>query len=287
MANSPNATPMTVSAGTTPKIGPAVIPINLPLNQASSYALDLRGIQQLGFVDQLQSIYVDNSGNAQPLQIIVSSTNQSLIVPGYAQAFLPIFVSNNLVLTFVSTGGVVVPVYPLNFPIAAAVWSVGGGGQVINGKLQVQDAALEAAITNGYLQSQSSKTGSGGTQYPDWIGNNIATGVITATTGALITGNPGYYLTSIDLGLSNDAALAAGELNIAITDSTYGTIWQQTVELPATGGTSLGLQKFSSNAGFVWNNKATNTTCSIKLSASLTAGKLTYNLNYGITPVVG
>lgn len=289
MANSQNVQPMQVSAGSIPKQGPAVLPFNLQFNTYTSYSLDLRGLQQLGFVENLQAIYVDNSGNLSPLVILVSTTNQQLIVPPQSQAFLPLFVSNNLVVSFSSVGGVVVPIFPINFPVAPAVWSVNGTGAVVAGAMTVSDTKLDAAIANNLVQTQDSKTGSGGTIYPDWIGNLSKVLTLSATgANTIVTGNPGYYVTALQLIIPANAVQAsAGELTVIFSDSVYGAVWEFDAFVPALAGTLEGTIVLSTPPGFVWNNKNPNSILSVALSAALTTSHAIINVSYGLTTITG
>jgi hypothetical protein len=178
----------------------------------------------------------------------------------------------------------------LNFPVTTQLWnSIGGANTYDSGKLIVTDQTLDAAIISGQMQTLPFSVGDAGTSYPNWVGNQSANGeIVTTTAAAIITGNPGYFLRSINMMLSAGASLAAaGDLTIKLTDSTSGTIQEFAVYVPAAAATPaqpVSIQ-FVSAPGFIWNNKAANSSLKITLSAALTAGKLYYNIGYGHTAI--
>ena len=89
--------------------------------------LDLSAQTQNGTIDQIQSVYVDNSLNGSPITILCLETGHSLIVPAVSQAFLPVFCqfpATHVTFLFSSGGAVNVPLFFLNQPMPACVWQV-------------------------------------------------------------------------------------------------------------------------------------------------------------------
>lgn len=71
----------------------------------------------------LQAIFIDNSANASSLTVVASVTGQSLVIPPLSQAYMPVVIGDQPVITGTSSGGVKVPLQLLNFPISTLVWS--------------------------------------------------------------------------------------------------------------------------------------------------------------------
>jgi hypothetical protein len=112
-----------------PEGGPKMIPLPLDFTARSDYELDLSNLMMRGFIDMIQTVYVDNLDGGVAVQIDVDTGRQRLDVAAGAQAYLPILVPNPAKLTFTSTGGAAtVTVYLLNFPIAPEMWWPGSTG---------------------------------------------------------------------------------------------------------------------------------------------------------------
>ena len=105
-----------------PDGGPRCLPLSIDFAATPEWILDYGNMQQRNFLNMVQSVWVDNSANAAILSITVPGTNQVLQVPPNAQGYFPLLVPNPLKLVFDSTGGVLVQVILLNFPVAGFVW---------------------------------------------------------------------------------------------------------------------------------------------------------------------
>lgn len=89
----------------------------------STVELDLTNAQTSGVIDQIQSIYIDNSGNLQPVTVGCSLTNQTVTCPPQSQGFFPLLIAMPPKITFTSTGAVIVPVWLINVPMPVGAWS--------------------------------------------------------------------------------------------------------------------------------------------------------------------
>ena len=102
-----------------PESGPKCLPIRLDFSTNPSYTLDYSNQMNLGFLDMVQTLWVDNFGNAQILKITVLSSQQVLQIPAGAQGYFPVMCPNPVRLQFESTGATVQQVTLLNFPVFA------------------------------------------------------------------------------------------------------------------------------------------------------------------------
>jgi hypothetical protein len=105
-----------------PEGGPRCLPITLDFTAAVEIVLDYTNMQQRGFFNMVQSVWIDNSTNAAVLTISSPGSGQELKIPPLKQGYLCILVPNPIVMRFASTGGTVVQVTLLNFPVSQILW---------------------------------------------------------------------------------------------------------------------------------------------------------------------
>lgn len=76
-------------------------------------------------IEFIQSVFIDNSLNAAALVLSNTMSNQSVICPPLAQAYLTVLAPNpaKFVVTSTTTN-LVIPIHFLNFPVAMLVWKV-------------------------------------------------------------------------------------------------------------------------------------------------------------------
>lgn len=100
------------------------VPYTVPFltNSVTSYTLDLTNAQALGVIDQLQTAYIDNADNTEPLTITLN-TGMRIVCPAFTQGWFPLFSSNPPILIFSSSGNIDVTVYLGNMPMPADQWS--------------------------------------------------------------------------------------------------------------------------------------------------------------------
>ena len=276
-----------------PSEGPKAVPLTFDFTMQTVYSVDLQNPQSRGIIQQVQTIYLDNSGNAGALSVLVNQSNQLIVCPPYSQGYFPVLAPNPFkFLISCASGGANTNVYLLNVPVAANVWSAnqGTGNTYSSGKLIVTDPVLDAAINGQYVQTLQAVTGTAGTSYPQWMGNLTVSGQASNTVANVITGNPGYFLTGVQLMISPNAAkAAAGDWTLTLSDSSSGAVWIFDAFVPATSPTLTAgaAVQLATPSGFLWNNKVGSSALSLTASAALTTGKYTYNLCYGQTSVVG
>lgn len=74
-------------------------------------------------IKNLQSIFIDNSENADAATLVINSSGEVLTVPAYAQGTFPLFYIGELLqITCTTSGGVDVPVMFLNISLPLAIW---------------------------------------------------------------------------------------------------------------------------------------------------------------------
>lgn len=88
-----------------------------------SYILDPTQSNQLLDVQNIQSIFVDNSGGGL-LTITVSGTGFTLKVPAASQCFMPLICGDRPVVTFASDIGGTVQAWLCNTPATGVIWTV-------------------------------------------------------------------------------------------------------------------------------------------------------------------
>lgn len=97
----------------------------------ASYAEDGSQLVAKGVETTIQSLYVDNSGNTQGVQIIIAGTGQVINCPASSQGVFPAFFTGIPSFTISSVlAGVPTPIAAttrlclLNFPVSPAVWHI-------------------------------------------------------------------------------------------------------------------------------------------------------------------
>lgn len=281
---------MKASLGAAPAEGPMVVPVPIDFTAQTSYILDITYIQQQARISMLQTLYIDNSANTQPLYLILSTTNQTVKIPANSEAYMPLVFSNKLAVTLATTGALVVYVAALNVAMNAAVWSTNnppttnGSGATI-----VSDPALEAGVASGYYQAQQFELASGGMIIPQVAGTRAVTGTLTTTAATTIfTGSPGFQLTNLQVFVSPNATLGtAGDITVTAAESTVGNIAQGAAFLATTAVTGLTAATPIINMTFEYTSKASATNLTLTLSAVPTAGTVYYNATYALTTFIG
>ncbi|HEY6019841.1 MAG TPA: DUF1859 domain-containing protein [Candidatus Paceibacterota bacterium] len=135
--------PMSVPCGQPPdcKLGRRAIHVLIDFTLGLSFKLDLSQVQSQGGMDSVQTLYIDNASNTGSLTILMGLTNQSIILPAGAQAYMPVLQGNPPIIQFTSTAAVPVNIQLLNFFIPPAAWYTTG--------LPVNDLTLAGIIANG------------------------------------------------------------------------------------------------------------------------------------------
>ena len=105
-----------------PAEGPKAVPITLDFSLTTIYTLNLQNMQSRNFLSMVQSLYIDNSGNTAPIVVTFPGTQQNITLAAGRQMYVTVLCANPASMQFVSTGGVLVYVALLNFPVSNSSW---------------------------------------------------------------------------------------------------------------------------------------------------------------------
>lgn len=136
----------------------------LPANGQLTF--DLQQQQASGQIENIQTVFIDNSGNAAAITLFSNGPNFNVVCPPYSQGMFPILVSS--VPRFVLSGSGTGSLYFLNVPMPLSVWPVANPNTYSGGALVVSDSVLDATVSNGRVnnapqQSVTLTSGSGTT----------------------------------------------------------------------------------------------------------------------------
>lgn len=122
----PNATGLgivNILNGETPCLGPKCIPYTANFALGNRYDFDLTQFIQNNQLENIQTIYVDNSANGNILTITMVGTNQTVVVPKNSCGYYTILMPKLASFSAVTSGTVLVYFAMLNFYIPPTVWS--------------------------------------------------------------------------------------------------------------------------------------------------------------------
>jgi len=270
-----------------PKEGPKVVPFNFDFTVNASYDIDLQNQQTRGFITMVQTIWIDNSLNDQPLTIVFSVVGQKVKAPPRWQGYFPVMVINPprfTVSSVGSTGSAQIGLMNVPFPAAAWASEQATGTFDADGNMLVSDLLLDGAISGGQVQTAPFVMSQNDERIPllnasQFLSGNKNTAgntVILAAGGAAAN----FFVSSIDLALTGDASLAvAGNLDISLTQSGVA-FFTKSVTLPAAAGTGT-IIPVAQISGLNFLGSALNATLGITLSVALATGKLNYNIGAG------
>ncbi len=109
--------------GCFPKEGSVTLPVNLDFSTVASVVLDATIWQARGQFSQLQTLYIDNSANPNPLVIVMNVTFQRIVVKKNTCGYFPVMQpSPPSGIVFSTTPGLIIPIQVLNFFIPPAQW---------------------------------------------------------------------------------------------------------------------------------------------------------------------
>ena len=90
---------------------------------ADSYEVSFSEVIAQNKIDSLQSMYVDNQGNALPITFLFKGSEQRIVFPANSQGYLPIVVSEDPTLNVTCVGGPAINFWLYNFPMPAYIWA--------------------------------------------------------------------------------------------------------------------------------------------------------------------
>lgn len=197
MAQQSNTTyfPTPIDNGKIPKEGPQAVSIPYDFSAGvQSYTTDMQIIKQQGKISMIQSVYIDNSNNNQPLVLTVSGIGQQVVVPATYQGIFPVLVTGQPVFFVTSAGSGHANIYYCNVQQAAFMWQTAATSFNPITTLPVSDAILDATVSNNRVNTTVYEAPAAIT---DWSGV-IAVG---NTAQQLMPANPlrrGWAIQNID-----------------------------------------------------------------------------------------
>lgn len=134
--------------GQTPRECAKVLPFTIDFSTDPVTPIDLTLLKSTGGLSGVQTIYIDNSNNDQPVSITTSVINQNISIGAGWQGFFPCFLTDNIKITIESTGTGTGEIILINVAMAAAVWPASASpASFPSGTLTVHDAILQAFLT--------------------------------------------------------------------------------------------------------------------------------------------
>lgn len=194
-------------------------PFTLPANGQLTF--DLQQQQASGQIENIQSVFIDNSGNASAITLYSSGPNFNVVCPPYSQGMFPILVSS--VARFVLSGSGSGALYFLNVPMPLSVWPVANANTYSGGALVVSDTILDGTVSNGRVNTGPELvTGANQTSVPLLAGTRTFTAALNATgTNVLIAAqaNLRFFVSSLYIYVDTAAYLsAAGFVDVNVLD---------------------------------------------------------------------
>lgn len=125
-----------IANGLAPRNLPKALTVDLDFSLQASYHINLELATERDRIDFVQSIFIDNSQNAQPLTITFWVSRQTVVCPPNAQGYFPVYVPEapkmdiSLPATVANTD---TRIQFLNVPMPACVWGVGAASGSLTG----------------------------------------------------------------------------------------------------------------------------------------------------------
>jgi hypothetical protein len=113
-----------VGFGYYPNEGPRCVSAQYNWTSQAGFTEDLSGLVGRGVATTIQSVFIDNSGNSQPVTLTVNGTLQTLVVAGHSQGMFPLFFTGQpgFQLTTTAPIAAVTRLNLLNVPSNGASW---------------------------------------------------------------------------------------------------------------------------------------------------------------------
>ena len=102
--------------------GPIAFPITLNFTTSQNLSIDISQLEKLGFLDHIQTLYIDTNGLSAPLTITFRGSNQNIIVNQNTEGYYAVLCPNPTAIDFSSAGNAVASVILFNNPVAPFSW---------------------------------------------------------------------------------------------------------------------------------------------------------------------
>lgn len=146
--------PVPMDIGKMPREGACAVPAVYDFSGGvQAYVTDMTAIRQLGKISMVQSVFIDNSANTQPLVLTVSDTKQAISIPAYFQGVFPLIVGGRSSFAVTSTGNGVANIYYCNVEQAPFMWQAVAIPLNLSGTLATADAILDATVSSNRVNT--------------------------------------------------------------------------------------------------------------------------------------
>lgn len=165
-----------------PPEGPKAVTIPLDFSTATSFEIDFTQAYAQGVISVVQTLWCDNSGNADDVIFTVAGSNQTIVVPAATQGSFPVISAIRTKINVVSSATGIVKCIFLNVPLPIGTWSPDGSQVTIVGQ------PIEVTVTAGTTTAAAGASFSivtGGTAQTAFTAASIVNGgIITNPWGA-------------------------------------------------------------------------------------------------------
>lgn len=151
--------PSVLAGLTAPPEGPMEFTQVFDFSVSASYSVDFTFLQLQKLFSFVKCVFVDNSANAQPIEILTNISAQPIICPGYAQGYFPITPVAPDRFTISSSGSVKVTIIFYNIAFPAAVWSVNSSSGTVT-----PEPIAPSGVTTLTSRSQTTPASAASTQ---------------------------------------------------------------------------------------------------------------------------
>jgi hypothetical protein len=187
------------------------MPITFDFSTLASIDFDLIIESASGLMENVQSMWIDNSANPRSLTLTFTQTGQRVVVPKFAQGTWPVSSPDGLRCTISTTAqdGLKIPVILLNVPMAmaqygpvvfanliTATFSIANGASLSSavdlGSARLFALQMPAAWTAANLSAQASADG---VTYDEMLDDSgLAIAIVSAVSTYIVFQNPVQWL---------------------------------------------------------------------------------------------
>lgn len=131
--------------------------LEINLTTENPFEIDTTSAYGSNQIDQVQTIFVDNSQNPYSLEInLLQMGSSSIILPPNCQAYVPILVSNPARFSIGSTYTGIIPIILLSLAVPAQIWfpegATGGSDEVVSDSVTIPNGqALSDSVKRNAL----------------------------------------------------------------------------------------------------------------------------------------
>lgn len=126
-----------------PPEGPKSVNIPLDFSENAAFLIDFTLAYMKTSLSVVQTLWIDNFANDEPVLVSVDNTGQTIEVPASSQGSFPVIAAIRPKITVASAGTALVKTLWLNVPLPGVVWYASGATTVTLGGVGIRDNSLE------------------------------------------------------------------------------------------------------------------------------------------------